>query len=66
MPLGIISGHIVEALEEFGPLTIEQLEQAVGVPAPHLRAALSELCFNDRLVSSDGKHFILEPPPESW
>lgn len=63
---GIISKSILEALEEFGPLTIPELERAVGIPAPHINAAISELCFVDRLVSSDGQRITLEAPPENW
>lgn len=63
---GILSKTILQALQMGGPQTAEQLAHRCGLPTPHIRAALSEMCFESRAVTSDGRKFSAGPPPKSW
>lgn len=61
----MISEGIVRLLGA-GPLTVAQISERMSVPAAHVRAAVCELVYRDRLACSDGRRIMLGAPPASW
>lgn len=63
----MISKAVLRHLKVMGPLTADELAVRIEIPAPHVRAAIAELCFRDRLVTSvDGQRVQLGEPPADW
>lgn len=63
----MISAHVYAVLEQHGPMTVEEISEAIQVPRPHIRAAVAELCFKDRKVTCVGKDLIrIGTPPDTW
>jgi hypothetical protein len=64
-----VSAGIVRIIEEQGPLSAAELAQRMCLPTPHIRAAVSELCFKDRVLTVDPaapERFVLGTPPDDW
>lgn len=62
----MISEGIVRLLASVGPLTVGEISERMSIPSGHVRAAVCELVYRDRVACSDGRRIALGAPPADW